>query len=78
MPIVVSWWGPDPMPNQHILADAEVNSMVCHEDTVMPMGWIKFLLNNLQPNLAMDVYSTSGKWVHIIANKGIHFLNIFR
>lgn len=70
VPIVVSWWGPDPIPNGHILTDAEkneVNSLVCYpeqEDTMISslssMGWIKLLLRT-HPKMVADIYSTSGK-----------------
>ena len=75
-PIVVSWWGPDPIPNGHVLIDAEekeMNSLICHpdqEDTMITSlqstGWIKLLLNSANPKVVADVYSTSGMFIMYI------------
>lgn len=78
IPIVISWWGPGPIPNGHILADAEeheMNSLVCHpdqEDTLVSSlpstGWIKLLLSCTNPQVVADVYSTSGElytWISL-------------
>jgi len=68
---VVSWWGPNPIPDGHILDDSEgheLNSVVCcpdQEDTMITTlhctGWIKLLLRKAHPKVVADVYSTSGK-----------------
>lgn len=68
IPIILSWWGPDPIPNDHILSDSHINSLVCHpdqEDTFISslqcLGWIKLLLNSAEPQVVADIYSTSGE-----------------
>lgn len=67
-PIVLSWWGPSPIPSGHVLADADMNSLVCHpdqEDTLISnlesTGWIRLLLSSTNPQVVADVYSPSGE-----------------
>ncbi len=66
--VVLTWWGPTPIPSGHILAERkEINSIVCHpeeEDTLLTTqqstGWINLLLHP-HPHLVADVYSVSGE-----------------
>lgn len=73
---MISWWGPDKVPNDHILTDAkenEINSVVCftdQEDTMITdlqsTGWIK-LLSTTHQKVVADIYSTSGRlWRSVI------------
>ena len=65
---MTSWWGPDPVPIGHILAEEHgMNSLVCHanlEDAhIQSTGWIKLLLSSAtHPQVVADVYSISGEF----------------
>lgn len=65
--VVISWWGPGIIPDGHILAHEEIDSIVCRpeeEDTIISTlqstGWMKLFLN-LHPKLVFDIYSVSGE-----------------
>ena len=64
--VVLAWWGPGSVPEDHILQDPKVNSIVCQPEdedtlitTVQCTGWIKLLLSQGSQFVA-DVYSGSG------------------
>jgi hypothetical protein len=68
--VVLTWWGPDPVPTNHILQNPKVNSIVCQvedEDTLITTvqctGWMRLLLNET-PNFVADIYSESGMYMH--------------
>lgn len=79
--MVISWWGPGLMPKEHLLAQEEIDSIMCHpedEDTIISTlqstGWMKIFLN-LYPKLVFDVYSVSGElnWATLESNPLMDF-----
>ena len=66
--VVICWWGPGLMPEEHILAQEGIDLIVCRpedEDTMITTlqstGWMKLFLN-IHPKLVFDMYSASGKF----------------
>ena len=75
--ILLSWWGPKSIPQGHILAEHEVNSIICQpedEDTLLSdqhcTGWIKLLITSpVPPKLVADIYSNYGKYSNLQLKK---------
>lgn len=67
--VVISWWGPDLVPEEHLLAQEGIDSIVCRPDeedtmiTTLPStGWMKLFLT-VHPKLVFDIYSVSGELI---------------
>ncbi len=65
--VVISWWGPGKVPEEHLLAQEGVNSLICRpedEDTIVTTlpssGWMKLFIN-IRPKLVYDMYSVCGE-----------------
>ncbi len=66
--VVISWCGPGKVPEEHLLAQEGVDSLICcpeDEDTIVitlpSSGWMKLFILNIRPKLVYDMYSVCGE-----------------